>query len=122
VLQGTSALTVGALAGCLGFLPSSQPTVIDDITFQGDKFVAHLTDGTNADAIDFRSSSGELLHTASIGRKPSVTFSLFADAHTPYLPGKYTLVAVETSGNEPQTISKRSLKLTSSFSVVNVRH
>jgi hypothetical protein len=123
VLQGTGALTTGALAGCLGFLPGSQPTIIDDITFRERKVVVHLNDETNADAIDFRSPSGELLATASIGRKSQVEFSLFRSiSDTPRSPGEYSLVAVKTNGNgESQRISTRPLKLTSSFAVSDVR-
>jgi hypothetical protein len=103
-------------------LPGSTPTVIEDITFHGEKTVVHLPDDTNADAIDLRSPSGELLQTASIGRQSSITFSLYKNPITPYPPGTYTLVAVETSdGSEPQTLGKHSLELTSSFSVVDVR-
>lgn len=113
---------MGALAGCLGFLSGSDPTVIKNVTFQGEQVVVHLADDTNADAIDFRSPSDELLDTASIGRKSKVTFSLYENTATPYSPGDYTLVAVETSGDgESQSLDNQSLNLTSSFSVADVR-
>jgi hypothetical protein len=122
VLQGTGALTAGALAGCLGFLPSSQPTVIDDITFQGDQFTVHLTDGTNVDAIDLRSPDGDLLDTVRVRRQSTVEFSLYAGVDTPYPPGRYTLVAVEMSKNgDSQRISTHPLELTMGMSITDVR-
>jgi hypothetical protein len=121
VLQLTGAGTVSALAGCAWILPGSTATVIEDLTFQGTSVVVHLPDDTAADAIDLRSPSGELLHTASIGRQSTVELSLYKYTLTPYLPGTYMLVAVDTSGSEPQTLDKQSLDLTSSLSVADVR-
>lgn len=121
VLQLTGGLTTGALAGCLGFLSGSDPSVIENVTFDGTQMVVHLADETNADAIDLRSPSDEKLRTASVGRKSTVAFSLYKKQTIPYPPGKYTLVAVDTSGDEPQTLTTHSLELTSSFEVTNVR-
>lgn len=122
VLQLTGGLVTGALSGCLGFLSGSNATVIKNVTYQGEQVVVHVPDDTNATAIDFRRPSDELLDTATIGRKSKVTFSLYEHTATPYSPGDYTLVAVETSGNgDSQTLDTQSLPLTSSFSVADVR-
>lgn len=121
VLQLTGGLALGALSGCLGFLSGSDPTVFKNVSVEGKQIAIQLTDDTNADAIDFRSPNDELLHTASVGRKSTVTMSLYKKPTIPYPPGKYTLVAVETSGDEPQTLTNHSLDLTSSFDVTNVR-
>lgn len=113
---------VAGLAGCFGLFSGSDPTVIEDITFQGETVVIHLTDETTADAIDLRSPSGELLETASIGRKSRVEFSLHPATNRPRPPGEYTLVAVKTSGNgESQQITTRPLTLTSAFTVSEIR-
>lgn len=121
VLQLTGAVTTGALAGCLGFLSSSKPSVFKNVSVEGEQIVIQLTDDTNADAIDFRSPSDELLHTASIGRKSTVSFSLYKDTNTPYSSGDYTLVAVTTSGNgASQTLEKHPITLTSSFDVLGL--
>jgi hypothetical protein len=121
VLQLTGAVTAGALAGCSGVFGESNPTVIKNVSFKSQQFVVRLKNETNADKIDLRSPSGELLRTASVGRKRKVSFPLFNDSDMPYPPGNYTLVAVETSGNEPQRISEHSVELTSSFSALLVR-
>lgn len=122
VLQLTGGLAMGALSGCLGFLTGSDSSAIENVTYQGEQVVVHVADDTNADAIDFRSPSDELLDTATIGRQTKVTFSLYENTATPYSPGDYTLVAVETSGDgDSQTLEKHSLTLTSSFSVADVR-
>jgi hypothetical protein len=115
------AVTAGALAGCAGVFGESNPKVIKNISFKGQQFVVHLKNGTNADEIDLRSPSGELLRTVSVGRQSKVTFPLFNESDAPYPPGNYTLVAVETSGDEPQRISEHPLELTSSFSSLLVR-
>lgn len=122
VLQLVGGLATGALSGCLGFLTGADASAIENVTFQGKQVVAHVADDTNADAIDFRSPNDELLHTASIGRKNKVSFSLYKDTNTPYSPGDYTLVAVKTSGDgDSETLETRSISLTSSFSVADVR-
>lgn len=130
MLELAGGVTATALAGCSGFLSKSKPTgskteakptVIENIAFLSQKFIVRLKDGTNADAIDFRDSSGELLRTASVGRKSTIDFPLFDTSGTPYPPGEYTLVAVETSGDEPERINKHSIKLTSAFSVIHVQ-
>jgi hypothetical protein len=121
VLQLTGAATAGALAGCSGVFGGSDPTVIKNVSFTGQQFTVQLKNGTNADKIDLRSPSGELLRTASVGRKTKVTFPLFNESDMPYPPGNYSLVAVETSGDEPQRISEHSAELTSSFSALLVR-
>ena len=123
LLQLTGTGTASALAGCAWLLPGSTATVIEDITVQGTSAVVHLTDDTAADAIDLRSPSGELLHTASIGRQSMVRVPLYLSAtNSPRAPGEYTLVAVATSdGGESQTLDKQSLSLTSSFAVREIR-
>lgn len=122
VLQLIGAVTTGALSGCLGFLSGSDPSVIENVTFDGTRMVVHLVDDTNADAIDLRSPSDKLLHTASIGRKSSVALSLTKKPYTPYPPGTYTLDAIKTDDTgSAATISTRSLELTSSIEVSNVR-
>jgi hypothetical protein len=121
VLQLAGAGTVGTLMGCLGLLSGAEPTVIKDITFQDETVVVHLTDESNADAIDFRSPTDELLETASIGRKSQVEFDLHPATNRPRPPGEYTLVAVTTSGNgDSQRISTRPLTLTSAFAVSEI--
>lgn len=119
VLQLAGALTAGILAGCTGMFSGSKPTVIEDITFQGERFVVHLADDTNADMIEFRSPNDEILDSASIGGKSKVTFSLLSDPNTPLEAGEYTLVAV--NGESEETISTHQLELTSSFSIEEVR-
>lgn len=122
VLQFAGAGAVGTLAGCFGLFSGGQPTVIDDITFRDETVVVHLTDETNANAIDFRSPSDELLATAQIGRKSQVEFDLLPLTNRPRPPGEYTLVAITTSGNgESQRITTRPLTLTSAFAVTEIR-
>jgi hypothetical protein len=121
VLQLTGAVTAGALAGCSGVFGESNPTVIKNVSFKSQQFVVRLKNETNADKIDLRSPTGELLRTVSVGRKNKVTFPLFNDSDMPYPPGNYTLVAVETSGNEPQRISEHSVEIASSFTALFVR-
>jgi hypothetical protein len=123
VLQLAGAGTASALAGCAWILPDSTATVIEDTTFQGTSVVVHLPDDTDADAIDLRSPSDELLHTASIGRQSTVSLPLYLSAtNSPRSPGEYTLVAVATSDNgESQTLDEQSLSLTSAFTVREIR-
>lgn len=122
VLQLAGAGAVGTLTGCLGiFFGAEQPTVINDITFDGERVVVHLPDETTADAIEFRSPTDELLATASIGRTSTVAFSLHPATNRPRPPGEYTLVAVETGGSEPQRLDTRPLSLTSAVAVREIR-
>lgn len=122
VLQFTGTITIGLLAGCADYLPfaSSETTVIEDVTFEGEQAVVHLKDGTKADEIDFRSPNDELLNTVSIERKSKVTVPL-KETHSAFPPGTYSLEAVDTEENEPQTIDTHEIKLTSSFEVEEVR-
>ncbi|MFC7193204.1 hypothetical protein ACFQL7_27740 [Halocatena marina] len=118
----TGAITVGTLSGCLGLLPGSKPKVFETVTVEDQQIVVQLADGTNADAIDLRSPSDELLDTATIGRRSTVTLPVYEERNTPYPPGDYTLVAVETNGNgESQRLDDYSLTLTSSLSVPAVQ-
>lgn len=129
MLQLAGGVAAGALAGCTEVLPgtnqtskpTSKPTVIEDTTFEGETIVVHLKDGTDADAIDLRSPEDKLLDTAKIGRKKTVEFSLYAETDMPLAPGKYTLVAVDKSGEEPQQLGSRTLDLTMSLSITDVR-
>ncbi len=123
VLQLAGTITAGMLAGCTGFLPfsSSNQSVIEDVNYQGEQAVVHLKDGSNADTIEFRNPNDKLRDSASIGQKSDITFYLLKDPNTPLSPGEYTLVAVNTEGDESETISTHQLELTSSFSIEEVR-
>jgi hypothetical protein len=122
VLQLAGAGTIGTLTGCFGFLSGSEPTVIDKITFDRETVVVHLTDETSVDAIDLRSPSDELLNTVRVGRQSTVEFGLYAGTDTPYPPGTYTLVAVETNENgESHQLSTRTIDLTLSMEITDVQ-